>query len=93
MAEAEVGEESHSVLMAVITTPRNARLVYLITYSRVDAAIVSKARQSFADIVVDGFNNADNWCPCNVLQWVVSQELRNDGKGFTSTWLYSTAQK
>ena len=67
--------------MAQNIAPRNARLVYLITYSRVDIATVP-TRQVFADIVVDAFHNADSLNPCNVVQWVVGQEPHSDGEGY-----------
>ena len=66
-----------SVNMSAHGPPRNARLVYLITYSRVDVDI-TPTRQSFANLVVDAFNSL----PCNILQWVVGKEAHSDGEGF-----------
>ena len=57
--------------------PRNARFVYLITYSQADLALVPE-RESFALLVIHAFQNADSLSACNILQWVCSMEHHSD---------------
>ena len=58
--------------------PKNARLVYLITYSQADLSLVPE-RETFALLVIHAFQNADPLLSCNILQWVCSMEHHNDG--------------
>ena len=58
--------------------PKNARLVYLITYSQADLSLVPE-RESFALLVIHAFENADPLLPCNILQWVCSMEHHGNG--------------
>ena len=57
---------------------RQMRTVYLVTYSRTDADIVS-SRDSFAVVVLDSFLNDDPNAQGKVVQWVCSQESHKDG--------------
>ena len=57
---------------------RQFRSIYLITYSRANEAIVPN-RESFVQLVLDSFDNADQLTRCEILQWVCSQERRRDG--------------
>ena len=57
---------------------RQMRTVYLVTYSRADADIVS-SRDSFAVVVLDSFLNDDPNAQGKVVQWVCSQESHKDG--------------
>ena len=57
---------------------KNARLVYLITYSQADLSLVPE-RESFALLVIHAFENADPLLPCNILQWVCSMEHHGNG--------------
>ena len=47
--------------------PKNARFVYLITYSQADLSLVPE-RESFVLLVLHSFQNADPSLPCNILQ-------------------------
>jgi len=57
--------------------PKNARLVYLITYSRADISLVP-TRETFAMLILHAFENGDPSSPCNVVQWVCTEELHSD---------------
>ena len=57
--------------------PKNARLVYLITYSRADISLVP-TRETFAMLILHAFENGDPSSPCNVVQWVCSKEPHSD---------------
>jgi hypothetical protein len=57
--------------------PRNARFVYLITYSQADLALVPE-RESFTLLVIHAIQNADSLSSCNILQWVCSMEHHSD---------------
>ena len=58
--------------------PKNARFVYLITYSQADLSLVPE-RESFVLLVVHAFRNADPLSACNILNWVCSMEHHSDG--------------
>ena len=54
--------------------PKNARFVYLITYSQADLTLVPE-RESFALLVIHyAFQNADPLLACNILHWFCSME-------------------
>ena len=57
---------------------RQVRSIYLITYSRANEEIVPN-RESFVQLVLDSFDNADPLTRCEILQWVCSQERHRDG--------------
>lgn len=56
---------------------RQVRSIYLITYSRANQKIVPN-RESFVQLVLDSFNNADPLTRCEIVQWVWSQERHRD---------------
>ena len=58
--------------------PKNARFVYLITYSQADLSLVPE-RESFAILILHAFQYADPLLACNILQWVCSMEHHSDG--------------
>ena len=57
----------HEKEKTVNLEPRNARLVYLITYSRADLTLVP-AKEAFSTLVLETFQNADPCSTSNVLQ-------------------------
>ena len=57
--------------------PKNARSLYLVTYSQADVTKVP-SREAFANIVVEAFN-ATGKTMNQILQWVCCQELHDDG--------------
>ena len=57
---------------------RQVRSIYLITYSRANEAIVPN-RESFVQLELDSFDNADPLTRCEIVQWVCSQERHMDG--------------
>ena len=58
--------------------PRNARLVYLITYSKVDLTVVP-TREAFSTLAQEAFKNVDLCSTSNVLQWACSVEPYTSG--------------
>ena len=56
---------------------RQVRSVYLITYSRANEEIVPN-RESFVQLVLDSFDNADPLTRCEIVQWVCNQERHRD---------------
>ena len=74
--------ENDDVLVVTQTVrnfqPKNARFVYLITYSQADLSLVPE-RESFVLLVLHAFQNADPSLPCNILQWVCSMEHHSNG--------------
>ena len=57
---------------------RQAQSIYLITYNRANEEIVPN-RESFVQLVLDSFDNADPLTRCEIVQWVCSQERHRDG--------------
>ena len=57
---------------------RQVQSIYLITHSRANEAIVPN-RESFVQLVLDSFENADPLTRCEIVQWVCSQERHRDG--------------
>ena len=55
-----------------------AQSIYLITYSQANEEIVPN-RESFVQLVLDSFDDADPLTRCEIVQWVCSQERHRDG--------------
>ena len=52
--------------------PKNARFVYMITYSQADLSLVPE-RESFALLVIHAFQNADSLSACKVTPYVCAK--------------------
>ncbi len=72
--------KQHSLVTAIMATaPKNARSVYLITYSQANLEIVD-TREKFVQIVLEAFSQGSSTSASNLItRWCCSQEHHEDG--------------